>query len=375
MRISNCRLTTIHPYAFHSMKSLRYIHFENIEQLQFKDHSLSWEGYLWSNYQSIPLLKITISNSTIDKISSYTFSGQIGEIKFDTVKIEHISSFAFSSLKGTETIEFDKTTFGKVEPQSFKKFDVENIIIQNCVFKVLPSRTFTDVLNTGNFKIENSKFENVKSGAFIINKPKHILIRNSYFEWLEADGFKIPTFGEIIINSNVFKKMDAGALYGISCLSTLGCPFSYENNIIHEASVSSLQINATNMLTKFSKNSLTTECDCVYIEDFLKQPYLKETSCEYRKGSFEMVQFKQEFCGRQSGSMRAVIISISILLVVVAIAVVVGICWYVKVYRPAQSEKRKDALLKNKIIQPDGRTYRETIVECVCKTDLLTTDL
>lgn len=379
-------------------------------------------------YRATPTLKISIRKSTVEKISSYTFKGRISEIKFTDIIVVRASAFAFSLLLQTEQIEFINTNFQTIEPQMLKKFNLNNLLIANSYFSSVPSRAFSELYVRERFSVQNSTFTNVKSGGFIVNGPKHFQLVNSKIDVWEGEGFKIRTTGDVLLANNVVKVMNSGALLGLSsgAYGSYGYPVgqgqSYDSgqnfnsqgnqeyavqysnkgysnqgysdqgrghssNAVHfltvdgntfeQAEANSLQINTSSFIPKFSNTILHKKCECEGVELFLAQPYLQDLSCSEGEIFIPMKDYKKEYCVTKMGYGLTILISCVVVVIVVALFVL--FLWFFrKLYRSGQygekdSKKHQE---EQKVIMPDGQTYRETeIMYIVERADLLTTDL
>lgn len=328
----------------------------------------------------IPSVRISIKSSNIEQISSYTFQGRLREIEFDGVVVQNMAEFAFSSLLQNSNIRIKNTELKNVHLQAFKKFSTESLVLSGIKADFLPSRTFTDIQVNQNFIIEDCTFKTVRPSAFIVNNPVYFEIRNSRFEQLDGEAFRVTTRGSVSFKNNVFNVTNDGAFRGIVPTreeSQNEHLITFDSNTFHVLTRDSL---ATRDLTpRFVNIFLNNECDCKTISNVFKNTeFYDEIQClSPRDGEAVTIRnFENYECSIMTSHATLIIIVgvVLILIILVATALVV---YFKKVHNSDKYGRNKESKNgKLSLIVPDGKTYRETEVHVIVeKANLLTTDL
>ncbi|XP_018331802.1 uncharacterized protein LOC108741477 [Agrilus planipennis] len=390
INIKNCNSVKFGSEVIATSRNLRTIQLANINNLNFEESSLFWDGYAeninpFSYAQSpeyadrtMPGLKISIINSTIHDIARYTFKGRMNEIVFKNVSIDQISSFAFTSLVQTVRVEFIDTAFKTIHPQAFKKFTTNNLLLSGDSFESVPSRAFSEVVVLESFSIKNCKFSRVYSSAFIIKDPRYFDILNSQFDILDGDGFKVTTRGDVGVKGNIFNITNGGAFLGIQLNMeqvAVEQKFIFDNDTFNALHGDTLVVDSIGFQPVYTNIFLNQLCDCWVIED---KKFFDEIKCLLENGErVTMKEYKDHNCSVFSGISLVIIVVVVVLTLLVIIVPIVAV--YIK--RTYKGTKQKEYISDKNgkplaLILPDGRTYKETELHVIVeRTDLLTTDL
>ncbi|XP_046588815.1 uncharacterized protein LOC107222728 [Neodiprion lecontei] len=207
--ISNCPSVRLVNSSLTSMGGLRAISFENIGNLTLYPQSFELAT------RDTPA-KISITNSSIDLLPSFTFKGDVEVIHLQNVRIGQVNAFAFSNLVGTETMTLDNCVIDTMEAQAFKKFDVGYLHVIGGTFgDVVPSRAMNDIEVTSKFMLDGVRMGTVRSSAFIIRRPRTVAIQNCDFGTIEGQAFSVTTTGAVIMKNNTFGNLNVGAFLDI----------------------------------------------------------------------------------------------------------------------------------------------------------------
>lgn len=365
------------------MLNLRAIELYDIENLNFNEYSLHWDGYTQENRNNwdynILSLKVNIESSTIKTIGSYTFKGRITVLKFSNVTVEETSAFALTSLH-FEKLNFVNVYFKTIKAQSFKKFTVDYLTITDSTFVTVPSRSFSDVEVKESFVLNKCNFNVIRSGGFILNNLKVCEIMNLKIGVLEGDAFKVSTRGNVLFINNTIDTVELGAFKGFSSnrRDALRQPqLILDSNEISLATVGSFMVNHTSFAPKVTNLYLRVQCDCNFVGLLLTEDYLRDFNCILDESYASGVIYNKEFC--KGGITQATtIIIVCVCLIMSVLVAAILIIYYKKVYRSDKYDEKKkiDNVVTKSLIVPDGRTYRETEIHVIVeRSDLLTTDL
>lgn len=385
--IKDCNRVHFGSKAINGIRNLRSVEITNIKSLQLDEYSFFWDNYV-SQYEdriniplnTLPSVRIVIKNSHIEQISSYTFQGRLREIEFDGVIVENMAEFAFSSLLQNVNIRLKNVTLKNVHLQAFKKFSTENLLLSNIEADFLPSRTFTDIIVNQNFIIEKSTFKTVRPSAFIVNNPVYFEVRDSRFEQLDGEAFKVTTRGSVSFKNNVFNVTNDGAFRGISLTREESLNehlITFDSNTFYVLTRDSL---VTQDLTpRFVNIFLSNECDCKTISNVFKNTeFYDEIQCLSPRDREPVTvrNFENYECSMLA-SHATLIIIIGVILILIILIATALVVYFKKVYKSDKYGRNKENKNgKLSLIVPDGKTYRETEVHVIVeKANLLTTDL
>lgn len=371
--------------------SLRTFDVSNVEHLNLEESSLFWPGYEnnYHEYSTTPSIKISVTSTKIVNIAQYVFKGKIGELRFVDVVFDQIQSLAFSGLSKVMTIEFKYSTVKQIYHQAFKKIETERLLIISSRFDTtIPSRSFSDIDVTENFRIYNSTFGDINPTGFIINQVKITDISSSTFQTLQSESFLIRTRGPVSIKNNVFNNLNEKSFTGFSYIkehrAQANQELLFDQNIINSFNINNgLSFNHTSFTPKYGTIILNKTCSCVEIQIIVTNNEIKEyIYCIIDQKKFttqRALEFKTGNCDSGTKTWIILVSVFSVLLVVLIIVAIVVVLLYRKYKRRKQKEYVSRGHTKTGsvgLIVPDGRTYRETEVHVILeKAELLTTDL
>lgn len=383
--INSCKRVRFGNNALNKLNNLRNIRLINIENLVLEESSLLWENYVNQpdfNSQwdlNIPALQIIIENTHIEKISSYTFKGRISEISLIGVTVDQISPFAFSSLIQNQAIHFEYTDLKNVQAQAFKKFTTNNLHLISTRADFLPSRAFSDIQINQNLIINNCTFDTMRPSSFFVSNPRNFEVRNSRFNQLDGEAFRITMRGPVLFKDNVFNTTNDGAFRGIILPPEQALnehTITFDGNTFNVVTRDSLI--TTSFIPKFLNIFLNESCDCKSINRVLKDSdFYDEVQCLAAENMPITVRdFEKNNCSIIT-SHGTLIIVVGVVLIVFIIVLSALVFYFKKVRNSDKYGKNNDNKNgKLSLIVPDGRTYRETEVHVIVeKANLLTTDL
>lgn len=388
MKISNCQNVRFGSNAIKKMLSIRDIHLSNIRNLTLEDSSLTWDGYRDDrrNEDNLPSITVKIIGCNVRTISSNTFKGIYDQIHFEDVIIDEISQYAFSmsSTRTARSMTFVNATFGRIQPQAFKKFQLESIAFDRVVFQEIPSRAFSDLTVYNKFQMTNARINVIRSLAFLIYQPRVVEITRTEIDMIEGDGFKITTRGNVLFQDDVFNEVHYGSFKGLSVniyeLHRKERVY-FVNNKFLKLTNEFLNLNDSSFVPDISKINVTFVCDCKTIDLVFKdKTYYGEINCVYDGANnfINLKEYKEGGCSIIASNVTVIVI---VSVVLVLLVIISSILWfyYKKIYRSDRygGDKKGEDRHKNiSLIVPDGKTYKETELHVIVeRADLLTTDL
>jgi hypothetical protein len=390
------------------------VEFLNIEELIIESNAFSWNETLALEPAPQPGLVVSVVNSSILEIPSYSFKGRLTGITFQNVTIGRIHAFAFASLYNTEKLELIDCFVTTFEAQAFKKFALDKLHISGGHFSgSVPSRTWVDLEVYNELLIERVIFNTIHSFAFIIHGPKIFRIYGNYFENVEGEAFHIKMYGKTLIQNNIFKTLTKGAFIRISVddfiIQIKGRPtLKFENNTIEHFEDGCLLFNMTSFEAQLEQVLLNQTCSCTQLETWSTElssysslyGYQNPQQQSYISGTFwckqdiaekngrSYIHFKDfsQQCVLTSGIHMFLIIILTSSLLLLALVLLLVVLWHrhrsrnqrhwINVGTTLNNDTKKKKLnnkgsnIQNKcdneqdsrlpMVVPDGRTYRET---------------
>lgn len=406
LRIENCSRVRVMSRTWERHREARHLEFVNIGELVIESNAFSWNETL--ALEPIPQtgLVVSIINSSIPEIPSYTFKGRLTSIVLRNVTIGTVRAFAFASLYYTEKLELTQCTVHNFEAQAFKKFSLDKLLISGGHFSGnIPSRTMVDIEVRSDLTIEKVLINNIRSFAFIIHGPKTFCLQDNYIDNVEGEAFYIIMHGKVIVQNNVFQKLSKGAFLRIGVDGyTLKMKdrqtMKFENNTIHNFEEGCLAFNRTSFIPLLDHILLNETCSCVLLEswnsqlnfhpihhDSVPQTDLsdafwcrKDEAIKYGENYINFQDFNQQ-CVLSTGAHVFLIVIIACSLALVAVILIVIVLCYrwrsrhqrrwinvpttphndskkAKTNNTVSGVKGQDPRLS--MVVPDGRTYRET---------------
>lgn len=382
--IDGCKKVRFGPNSIKDIRNLRNIYLKDIASLYFEESSMTWYGSRdKSQYEErydviIPSLSIKIENCNITQISGYTFEGRIRSIDFESVTIDNILPFAFSSLMQSQNILLKDVHLKNIHEQAFKKFSTDFLELNGVTASIIPSRFINNVTVYNYFKITKCVFETVRSGGFIVINPSKFEVSDTKINQLDGEGFKIIANGDVTFKNNIFKIVNDGAFSAISLNkeNVLEATILFDSNIFTTLTRDSLTIG-NDFRAKFTNLNINESCDCTNVDHNIKDAeFYSEIKCLFNEEFVTVEEFKSNMCSIIQ-SYSTVIVIVGVVFTLSFIIITVLIVYYRKVYLSKKYGSEKNSKKGNmSLIVPDGRTYRETELHVIVeRADLLTTDL
>ncbi|XP_051172004.1 uncharacterized protein LOC127288540 [Leptopilina boulardi] len=428
--VSNCRSVYLTNSSLIHLEALRLVELVNVANLTLERQSFELSPRCTD-------VKITVRNSSIDLLSSFTFRGDIKTIMFMDVRIGLMSSFAFANLLNTDTIRLEDCNIENIEAHAFKKFDVQILhVIRGSFRGIIPSRTMNDIEVYQSFMLDGVKMETLRSLAFIVKKPKTVAIQNCIFDSVEGEAFDISVRGPVIMKNNTFANLAMGAFLEMkadmenrSRGTSLGSLYDliFKNNTLKTFEEGSLIFDRSSFRPEIDNLLVDQTCDCDQLSNW-KSDILNYTNVYSRLNTKqdEMSSAKSEPIGSEiflciNGANNSPItftdyetrncaLSNSLIILIVAavgviILLLISVCLIIWCCRKRRQTNRKSWISvptsapdvvskKNGVISkegsgssapvdsritmvvPDGRLYRETEFHVIVeKTEPLTTEL
>lgn len=147
--VSGCRVR-LPPAALADLPELRHVTIHGAPLLRVEPYGFSWNESTASVLPGEVLpqgppagLTINITNSTIPELPSFAFLGRLEAVTLEAVRVGAVRAFAFASLRSLRRLHLSACDLAQVESQAFKKFSVEQLVLQGGrVRGPLPSRAF-----------------------------------------------------------------------------------------------------------------------------------------------------------------------------------------------------------------------------------------
>lgn len=385
IEINHCPQVRFGSYSVYDLRNLRTITLNNIGALTLEPNSLNWLGYRDSTINqeerfdlSIPSLKISIKNTRITNVASYTFVGRINQILFQNATVDTVEAFAFSNILQMEHLQFVDVRLRDVRTQAFKKFGTEFVTFQNVSADYLPSRTLSNVTVYRVFAIKGCNFHTLRPGTFIVNAPANFVVRNNRVEQLEGEAFLVTTTGDVVFRDNEFNNVQYRAFWGITLDNQIvdSRSITFDSNTFGQLELHSLDVQPQ-FKVKVSDLRLNQTCNCENIVDNLKlTEFYDEIHCPGPDGLYVTVKdFKATSCSILTGYYEILVV-VCVSVMVICLLGIGCYVYYMMVYRRAKYGCEKAGKAPLSLIVPDGRTYKETELHVIVeKADLLTTDL
>lgn len=382
--INGCKKVRFGPNSIKDIRNLRNIYLKDIASLHFEESSMIWYGSRdKSQYEErydviIPSLSIKIENCNITQISGYTFEGRIRSIDFESVTIDNILPFAFSSLIQSQEIILKDVNLKNIHEQAFKKFSTSILELDGVTASIIPSRFINNVTVYEYFQITRCVFEIVRSGGFIVVNPSKFEVSDTKIHQLDGEGFKVITTGDVTIKNNVFQIVNDGAFSAINLNKerVVEAAIIFDSNVFTTLTRDSLSID-DDFRAKFTNMNINETCDCTNVDHNIKVvEFYSEIKCLLNDEFVTVEEFKSNMCSIIQ-SYSTVIVIVGVVFTLCLIIITVLVVYYRKVYLSKKYGSEQNSKKGNmSLIVPDGRTYRETELHVIVeRADLLTTDL
>lgn len=263
--VSNCSSVYLINSSLIQLEGLRSVDLVNVANLTLERQSFELSPRSTD-------VKITIKNSSIDLLPSFTFWGDIETIMFVDVRINQLSSYAFANLFNTDTIRLEDCHIANIEAHAFKKFEVRYLhVIRGSFSGVVPSRTMNDIEVHQSFMLDGVKMDTVRSSAFIVRKPKTVAIQNCIFESVESEAFDISVRGAVIVKNNTFGNLGMGTFLELKADSENRSPGTsggslydliFKNNSLRTFEEGSLIFDRSSFRLEVDNLLVEQHCDC-----------------------------------------------------------------------------------------------------------------
>lgn len=385
--IQNCHNVSIGSNSIDRLRNLRHLYMYNIQNLRLHERSFNWRVYYGDQLENLPQLAVTISNTRLKEIPTYTFSGTLSELRLENVVIDTMLPYAFSSIEKLRIIELKHCHIKQMQAQALKKIKTESFLISDTRFGTLPSRAIVDVEVTEMFRLVNCDVDTIRPSGIIINSPRIVEILNSRFNDIESDAFRIRSRGKILIKNNTFLNLHAGVFKGISLIteprSSVTSEVLFINNVLSEFNYEAIAFNRSSFTVTYQSVIINKTCACAEIQTWNSGGQRQEEiHCVIDNRPMRSTSVSAYYNGNcKVGSNFWLILGLVIAALVVFLIILVGIIVYF--YRRYRAQKQKEYVNRGRtkngslgLIVPDGRTYKETEVHVIVeKAELLTTEL
>ncbi|XP_075230359.1 uncharacterized protein LOC142329564 [Lycorma delicatula] len=396
--IKNCDNVHITENSLSTLTGLQTINLSNINNLDLDEHSFNWH-HPTDEFKLHPGIKINILNTTIEEIPSYTFRGMIHTITIKNCTIEDVQVFSFASLINVERIDIIDTVINNIQPQAFKKFSLNSLIIYNSHLPILPTRSLVDVEVTNELRFENVQFDVIRSTAIKAFGMQIFRLLNNIINRLEKGAFNINTKGSVIFQNNVIIDVMSNSISEINVdthylMEEGKQDFTFINNSVLSFEDYPFTFNVTNFKPRIEQFKVLKQCTCNDIKIWITKNsllsyYVKNNdkndlsyiiqqipeissliNCKITSNNKEMTTIKhyqKTNCQETNYKRYIIMISIIIIIILVTIGLIILIFRnkmkrYINV--PTTNGDNKLSYKggnKNPImIVPEGKTYRET---------------
>ncbi|KAJ9574766.1 hypothetical protein L9F63_008080, partial [Diploptera punctata] len=414
--IENCTTLRVKSHTWEGHRYIQKVELFNITELIIESDAFSWNETLALDPNLLIGLTVNISNSTIPELPSFSFKGRLIDISLNNVNIGSVEAFAFASLHHTDKLELVNCVVKDFKAQAFKKFAVNRLHIIGGYFSgVVQSRTMLELEVKRDLFIDKLTVDTLKSSALIIQGPKTFRIRDSIFQIVEGEAFRIRTRGRTLIQNNVFVTLAKGAFATINAdhfiVSREGLQdLRFENNTIQKFEDGCLIFDVNSYEPQLHHVILNESCSCSLLESWSVQLSLHSNQEQRKKRHndptnpanpfwcrndnghknkpiyIRFYDFNEE-CVVSSGVYVFLIVIVTSALGLVVIILLVVFWWrrrrknnqrrWINVPTSPNNQIAKSQKLNNKgnnvekgnkreqdaritMVVPDGRTYRET---------------
>ncbi|XP_055684668.1 uncharacterized protein LOC129790875 [Lutzomyia longipalpis] len=386
--VSNCKFVRVLNGTFSALTMLTRVTFVNIEDLVLDENSLSFPR------QSLQL-RVTLSfdNVIIEQIPSHAINGFINGLTFERCRIGWISPFAVTGIRlRLDAFAIRNTFISRIEHQAFKKFTTSTFQITNCTVRSqLPSRSFYDLDVLSSLHISHNNFTGrIHSRAFDFQVVSNVGIFQNYFGGLSGQSFVMSTINMPFITENNISLAETRAFIAIvverDVQRRLNEPLflDFSRNNFDTPDWPQPLIFAPEFRLIFTRNQFITPITCAQLNRIRDNEFFNLFSSETffrlsdyiidggsaevggRDDVFSFAYITENFCIESSYFWWIILGIILFVLLLLVIFMILLCVWWRK-----QKEKRR-----LEIIQPEGKTYRETqIVMQIENHGLLKTDL
>lgn len=376
IELANCKSLRIRRDSFDSLFQLTKLTITNVENLILDQGSLSFT-------QNTPAaqLRINLINNLIEEVPSHLVQGSISELSFIRCRIGLFRPYSVTSFRGQlNTLKVIESFINRIERHAFKKFDVNEILIDDSKFiSPIPSYSFYEIEVLERFAITNSSFYSLLPGSVSMKNVTNLQISNSEFENIGGESLNLQIRKSIRITGNYFNNVHEAAFQAISVDSSYFNRNSqrpvlvFHNNRIGRLENSKTLLFSDGFNVQIREVRIVHSITCQEVAQVEQYSLLVDHPDDiFFKIAGEENEFKSFNDIRRIRCMEDNFWFYLIIGSVVAAIVLVIICSLVSCYCIAQKKKQR----KLNVVLPEPRTYRETqIVMQIENHGLLKTDL
>uniref|UniRef100_A0A1B6MB45 Right handed beta helix domain-containing protein n=1 Tax=Graphocephala atropunctata TaxID=36148 RepID=A0A1B6MB45_9HEMI len=378
--VANCGHVHVTSRALSGLPALQQFSATNIASLTLEEQAFSW----WADSASGLLINIT--DSSIPEFPSYCFHGSLRQVYLTSVNVSHVRPFAFSAIDRAERIDFTAVHFADLEPQAFKKFSVDFLIINHSRFHVFPTRTMMDIEVLQEVLLYNTTADRIETAAFKIHDPRSFRIVQCKIDHVEEGAFHVHTRGDVSIHENRFARVEEDAFVGFTVdrryFEQAGKQdLIFENNTLTNFESGALTFNTSGFNPRLDWIMIDQRCSCPSISSWAADLVYFSSNTLYRThvpqvdtviycsnpGPTSIRDFQRLYCNvTKSNILVKVLVGVGVVITLVVIGLVVycGVQRRAKRYinvptspsalRPAGYGK------PHMLVVPEGKTYRET---------------
>ncbi|EDS38191.1 conserved hypothetical protein [Culex quinquefasciatus] len=377
IELVNCKSLLIKSDTFLGLFGLSRLSIINVENLILEPGALNF-----ARNDPAARLKISFINNLIEELPSNLISGPIHEIALVRCRIGVFRPFSVANIGDRlETLRMGETFINRIERHAFKRFNVNNILLEGSKFVApISSQSFYEVDVQERFDIRNCSFYQLMPSAFTMKNVTHLQIQNSEFEKIDGESLNLQIRKSVRITGNYFNKINDAAFIAISLDSSYFSRNSqkpalqFSNNRIGQLDQSNalrfsddfnLQLEGVHIAHGISCNDVVSLEQSSLFKSHPNDIFFSTSGAGNEFKSFNDIRRVQCL---ENNFWLYLIIGVT-----VGAIVLVLICSIVSWYCLAQRRKKLRAL---EVVMPEPRTYRETqIVMQIENHGLLKTDL
>ncbi|KAG8257773.1 uncharacterized protein LOC124369739 [Homalodisca vitripennis] len=382
INVVNCVHVHVTSRALSDLPALQQFSATNIAKLTLEEQAFFWR----TNNEKHSGLLVNITNTVIPDIPSYSFQGSLRHICFTSVSVSHVRPFAFSSIDHAERIDFTRVHFADLEPQAFKKFSVEFLVIADTSVNLIPTRTMIDIDVHQEVLLRNVTVGEIEQSAFKIYDPRSFRISQSNVEFVQEKAFHVHTKGDVSIHDNRFGRLEEDAFVGFTVerkyFEEAGKQdLIFENNTLKNFESGSLTFNTSGFNPRLDWIMISQQCSCPSVSTWatdlvyfssnpiykIQVPQIDTVIYCLNPKPMSIRDFLRSYCNVTKSSLLVkVLVGIGVVTCVVVIGLVVYCGFqrrakrYINVPTSPSALRPADYSKPHMLVVPEGKTYRET---------------